>query len=91
MATRVEDVVPTAGWFRQLAPLWPLAIARILYGIPNVPHEWGWTYTMPITLPVLFLFTSAGRSFGADAFLVAPLERAAERGSRLARLVRWLV
>ena len=184
MATRVQDVVPTTGWLHQLAPLWPLGIARIVYGILwwqqsgwkvpsddfgrksggglwfwvhqeiqyptlqayknflvdvmvphwtffgwttlitetsiavllilglftrlgsvmaigmglnitlgilNVPHEWGWTYIMLITLPVLFLFTAAGRSFGIDAFLVAPLERACARGSRLARMVRWLV
>ena len=34
---------------------------------------------------------AAGRSFGVDAFLVAPLERAGERGHRLAPLLRWLV
>jgi len=57
----------------------------------GVPHEWGWTYTMLIMLPVLFLLTDAGRSFGVDAFLAPPLDRAAARGSRLARLIRWLV
>jgi hypothetical protein len=46
---------------------------------------------MLITLPVLFLFTAAGRSVGVDAFLIGPLDGAAERGSRAARLVRWLV
>jgi thiosulfate dehydrogenase [quinone] large subunit len=184
VATRIQDVAPSAGWFGQLAPLWPLAIARILYGILwwqqskwkvpsddfgrtsggglwywvqqeiqhptlqaykdflvnvmiphwtffgwmtlitettigvllilglftrlgsvmaigmginitlgilNVPHEWGWTYIMLITLPALFLFTASGRSFGIDAFLVGPVGRAAEGGSRLARLVRWLI
>ena len=184
MVARVQDVAQTTGWLRQLAPLWPLGIARIVYGILwwqqsgwkvpsddfgrksggglwywvhqeiqyptlqvyknflvtvmiphwtffgwmtlitetsisvllilglftrlgslmaiamginitlgilNVPHEWGWTYVMLITLPALFFFTAAGRSFGVDAFLVAPLERASERGHRLAQLVRWLV
>jgi uncharacterized membrane protein YphA (DoxX/SURF4 family) len=32
MPTRVQDVVPSVGWFRQLTPLWPLGIARMLYG-----------------------------------------------------------
>lgn len=65
--------------------------ANITISILNVPHEWGWTYTMLIMLPVLFLLTDAGRSFGVDAFLAPPLDRAAAAGSRLARLVRWLV
>jgi thiosulfate dehydrogenase (quinone) large subunit len=65
--------------------------ANITIGILSVPHEWGWTYTMLIMFPVLFLLTDAGRSFGVDAFLARPLDRAATGGSRLARLVRWLV
>ncbi len=65
--------------------------ANITLSILNVPHEWGWTYTMLIMLPALFLLTDAGRSFGLDAFLAPPIDRAAARGSRLARLVRWLV
>jgi hypothetical protein len=46
---------------------------------------------MLIVLPALFLLTRAGRSFGVDAFLAPPIERAAARGHRGARLVRWLV
>jgi thiosulfate dehydrogenase [quinone] large subunit len=65
--------------------------ANITLSILNVPHEWGWTYTMLIMLPVLFLLTDAGRSVGLDAFLALPLERAAARGHRLARWIRWLV
>src|SRR5437870_5264403 len=65
--------------------------ANITIGILSVPHEWGWTYTMLIMFPVLFLLTDAGRSFGVDAFLVPPLDRAAAGGSRLAQLIRWLV
>jgi thiosulfate dehydrogenase [quinone] large subunit len=65
--------------------------ANITLSILNVPHEWGWTYTMLIVLPALFLLTDAGRSFGLDAFLAPPLDRAARRGSRLARVGRWLV
>jgi thiosulfate dehydrogenase [quinone] large subunit len=65
--------------------------ANITIGILSVPHEWGWTYTMLIMFPVLFMLTGAGRSLGVDAFLVPPLDRAAARGSRLARLLRWLV
>lgn len=65
--------------------------ANITIGILNVPHEWGWTYTMLIMFPVLFLLTDAGRSFGLDAFVAPRLDRAVAAGSRLARLVRWLV
>jgi hypothetical protein len=64
---------------------------NITIGILSVPHEWGWTYTMLIAFPVLFLLTDAGRSLGVDAFLAPPLDRSAESGSRLARLIRWLV
>lgn len=65
--------------------------ANITIGILSVPHEWGWTYTMLIMFPVLFMVTGAGRSIGVDAFLTPPLDRAAARGSRLAHLLRWLV
>jgi thiosulfate dehydrogenase (quinone) large subunit len=65
--------------------------ANITVGILNVPHEWGWTYTMLILLPAIFLLTGAGRSFGLDAFVVGPLDRAAAGGNRIARLARWLV
>jgi hypothetical protein len=46
---------------------------------------------MLLVLAALFLLTGAGRSFGVDAFLAPPLERAAARGSRLAGLLWWLV
>src|SRR5262249_53602040 len=65
--------------------------ANITLSILNVPHEWGWTYTMLLTFPALFLLTDAGRSFGLDAFLAPPLARAAARGHRLAGILRWLV
>jgi thiosulfate dehydrogenase [quinone] large subunit len=64
--------------------------ANITIGILNVPHEWGWTYAMLIILPALFLLSDAGRSFGIDAFLARPLDQASSRGSRLARVLRWL-
>ena len=65
--------------------------ANITVSILNVPNEWGWTYTMLLMFPALFLLTDAGRSFGVDAFLAPPLDRAAARGSRLAGWLRWLV
>jgi thiosulfate dehydrogenase [quinone] large subunit len=65
--------------------------ANITIGILGVPHEWVWTYVMLMVLAALFLLTGAGRSFGVDAFLAPPLRRAAARGSRLARLLLWLV
>src|SRR5215510_2184582 len=65
--------------------------ANITIGILNVPHEWGWTYTMLIMFPAIFLLTDAGRSFGVDAFLAPRLDRAAADGSRVAWPIRWLV
>jgi len=65
--------------------------ANITIGILSVPHEWVWSYVMLLVLPAIFLLTDAGRSFGLDAFLAPRLDRAADRGSRVARLVRWLV
>jgi thiosulfate dehydrogenase (quinone) large subunit len=65
--------------------------ANITVGILSVPHEWGWTYTMLIMWPVVFLLTDAGRSFGVDSFLAPALDRAVARGHRLAWLIRWLV
>jgi hypothetical protein len=38
----------------------------------------------------LLLLPDAGRSVGVDGFLAPALDRAAARGSRLARLGRWL-
>jgi len=64
---------------------------NITIGILSVPHEWGWTYTMLIMWPVVFLLTDAGRSFGVDSFLAPPLDRAVARGHRFARLIRWIV
>jgi len=42
-------------------------------------------------LPALFLLTDAGRSFGVDGFVAPRLEGAAAKGSRVAKLTRWLV
>ena len=80
------------GLATRLGALVALGMAtNITLSILNVPHEWGWTYVMLLTFPALFLLTDAGRSFGLDAFLAPPLDRAAARGHRLARILRWLV
>jgi thiosulfate dehydrogenase (quinone) large subunit len=80
------------GLFTRLGSLVAIGMAvNITLGILSVPHEWGGTYTMLILLPAIFLLTGAGRSFGVDAFLAPPLERAAATGSALARMARWLV
>ena len=80
------------GVFTRLGSLVAIGMAvNITIGILNVPHEWGWTYVMLIMLPALFLLTDAGRSFGVDAFVAPRLENAAANGSRVAKLIRWLV
>jgi uncharacterized membrane protein YphA (DoxX/SURF4 family) len=80
------------GLFTRLGALVGLGMAvNITIGILSVPNEWVWTYVMLITLPAVFLLTGPGRSLGLDAFLAPWLERAAAGGSRLARLLRWLV
>ncbi len=79
------------GLFTRLGALVAIGMAaNITVGILSVPNEWGWTYTMLIMLPVIFLLTDAGRSFGADAFIAPLLDRRAAAGSRIARLLRWL-
>ncbi len=79
------------GLFTRLGSLVAIGMAvNVTLGILSVPHEWGWTYTMMIMLPAVFLLTDAGRSVGIDAFLAPRLDRAAAAGSRLAWLVRWL-
>jgi hypothetical protein len=80
------------GLFTRLGALAAIGMAaNVTVGILSVPHEWVWTYTMLTMLPILFLMTDAGRSFGLDAFVEPRLDRAAARGSRVARLLRWLV
>jgi thiosulfate dehydrogenase (quinone) large subunit len=80
------------GLFTRVGALVAVGMAvNITTGILSVPHEWVWTYVMLIVFPIAFLLCDAGRSFGIDAFLVGPLERAAAGGHRLAGLVRWLV
>ena len=80
------------GLFTRLGSLAAIGMAaNITIGILGVPHEWGWSYVMLIMFPVMFLLTDAGRSFGVDAFVAPRLDRAADHGSRVARLVRWLV
>jgi len=79
------------GLFTRLGALVALGMAmNITLGILSVPHEWVWTYTMLITFAAIFLLTGAGRSVGVDAFLGPRLDRAAARGSRLAKLLSWL-
>ena len=80
------------GLFTRLGSVVAIGMAaNITVGILNVPHEWGWTYVMLIVLPVVFLFSDAGRSFGLDAFAAPHLDRAAAHGNRIAWLVRWLM
>jgi uncharacterized membrane protein YphA (DoxX/SURF4 family) len=76
------------GLFTRLGSLVALGMAaNITVGILSVPHEWGWTYTMLVMFPALFLLTDAGRSFGLDAFVEPRLAHA--RVPAL-RLLRWL-
>lgn len=80
------------GLFTRLGSLVAVGMAaNVTVGILSVPHEWGWTYTMLIMLPALFLVTGAGRSVGVDALVARPLERAAQRGNPVARVARWFV
>jgi uncharacterized membrane protein YphA (DoxX/SURF4 family) len=57
-----------------------------LAGIPN-PPEWEWSYNLMPVLAFLTFAFAPGRYFGLDALLRPRLLAAAERGSRVARLV----
>jgi thiosulfate dehydrogenase (quinone) large subunit len=80
------------GLFTRLGALVAVGMAiNITIGIVSVPHEWVWTYVMLIGFAAVFLLAGAGRSLGADAVLLPRLERAAAGGSRVARVLTWLM
>ena len=80
------------GLFTRLGALVAVGMAiNITIGIVSVPQEWVWSYVMLIGFAAVFLLTGAGRSLGVDAVLHPRLERAAAGGSRVARVLAWLM
>lgn len=67
--------------------------AQLMIGLANIPspYEWEWSYNLMVMLAVLMAALAPGRYFGIDGLLRHSLEPAAEKGSRLARLLRVLI
>ena len=79
--TRLGGLVAVA----QSAQLW-IGLAGIA-----VPYEWEWSYTLMVVLALLMLAFAPGRFLGLDGLIYPRLERAAEKGSRIAKAVLWLM
>jgi len=60
-----------------------------LAGISN-PYEFEWTYNTMFVLSIVMFAFAPGRHFGLDALLRPRLTAAAEKGNRLAGMLKWL-
>lgn len=79
------------GFLTRLGGLAGFAMGLNLFiGLTAVPNEWDWTYLMLPLLNLVFLLVG-GHYFGIDGILYTRLSPAAEKGNRLAQLVRGLV
>jgi hypothetical protein len=77
------------GLFSRLGALAALGISIQLYvGLANIPrpYEFEWTYGLMVALSIGLLGLAPGRVLGVDGWLRGRLARAAERGSRLAKI-----
>ena len=81
------------GLFSRLGGLVAIAIsgqlALGLAGIGN-PSEWEWSYNLMVLLSLVMFAFAPGRVLGLDAWLRPRLQKAAEGGNRLARVLTWL-
>lgn len=76
------------GLFTRLGGLAALIQAVNLYiGVTAIPFEWYWTYGMLYTLGLVFLAVPTGRILGLDALIRPRLQPAADKGSRLAKVL----
>ena len=76
------------GLFTRLGGLAAFIQAVNLYiGVTAIPFEWYWTYGMLYTLGLVFLAVPTGRVLGLDALIRPRLQPAADKGSRLAKVL----
>ena len=78
------------GLFGRLgALLGTLQALNLTIGLLPVPGEWEWTYLMLTAINFTLLLTAANRYIGLDGLLRPRLVAAANRGSKLARVLSW--
>jgi len=80
------------GLFSRLGALVSLGVAvQLMLGLAGItsPYEWEWAYHQIVVLSLLLLAFAPGRHFGVDGWLRPRLQRAAENGSGVARLLWW--
>lgn len=79
------------GFLTRLGALAGFAMGINLFvGLTAIPVEWDWTYLMLPLINLIFVVVG-GRFFGIDAVLYRQLTPAAEKGNRIAILMRGLV
>ena len=57
----------------------------------TVPYEWEWSYALMVVLSLLMLAFAPGQFLGLDGLIYSRLERASEKGSRIAKVALWLM
>ncbi len=66
-----------------------LQAVNLTIGLLPVPGEWEWTYIMLTVINFALLLTAANRYIGLDGLLRPRLIAAANKGSKLARVLSW--
>ncbi len=66
-----------------------LQAVNLTIGLLPVPGEWEWTYLMLTAINFTLLITAANRYIGLDGLLRPRLIAAANKGSKLARVLSW--
>ncbi len=66
-----------------------LQAVNLTIGLLPVPGEWEWTYIMLTVINFALLITAANRYIGLDGLLRPRLIAAANKGSKLARVLSW--
>jgi hypothetical protein len=64
---------------------------NIMLGSYSIPGEWFWLWPMLIGSHVIFMMGRAGRRLGLDGALSSALDRSRGTGSKLRRLLPYVV
>jgi len=79
------------GLFTRLGGLVAIGISsQLMIGLTGItnPYEFEWTYNLMVVLSLLMFAFSPGTIFGLDALLRPLFNKAVERGSRFAKLLK---